>query len=203
MDYCFPDYRYEVDASYINLFTILYYHELQHKPQEPLFEGRDRLILTRGKYISNLFAVLADVEYFGWNTAEQVLAYVNRNNHSLLTDIPGIYSITDSPELAVTLANGLALRGKSVNAEFRIYVVLEEMNDPVFYETLFSTSSFGLDNVTAILKIADDAYKGGVVHNWFALGWHIEEVDYQDTDTIFNAFSRASRIKEKPTVLIG
>lgn len=203
MDYCFPDYRSELDISYINIFTILYYHELQHKPREPLFEGRDRLILTRGKAVANLVAVLAEVDYFGWNSALQVLSFIKENENPLLTDVPGTHSITSQAGLAVTIANGLALQAKSVRAEFSIYVVLENGNDPAFYETLYSTSCYKLDNVVAILKLPEGIERGPVLHNWFALGWHIEEVDFQDIDTIFGGFSRASRTKEKPTVLIG
>jgi transketolase len=202
MAYCFPDLKDEVDVSSINLFTLLFYHELHHIAHDPRWEGRDRLIIHKGDFIANLFAVLAEIEYYGWNEARQVLSHL-KQGHSLLMDIPGIQAITDDPSLAMTLTNGIALWGKTSQSDFKIYTVLEHVQEQQFLENIYSTSSFKLDNVIAILRTGRMQGTGDIVHAWFTLGWHIEEVDLNNMDSICAGFSSASRMRGKPTVLIG
>ncbi len=203
MEYCFPDYREHIDQAYLNLFTLLYYHELQHKPQEPFWEGRDRLIATRGEFISNLFAVLAETEYFGWNQAPHIISSIMKKEYTLSLTIPGVHVVADTADLAMTMANGLALWGKTSQFDCKVYVVMESINGPRFLETIYSTSSFKLDNVVTILKKNKEQSRTHILHNWFTLGWHIEEVDFCDMESIFTAFSGASKTRTRPTVLIG
>jgi transketolase len=203
MEYCFPDSRDCIEPSYLNLFTLLYYHELQHRPQEPFWEGRDRLIATRGSYISNLFAVLAEIEYFGWNQAPHIISSILRKEYTLSLTIPGVHLVTDTADLAMTLANGVALWGKTSQFDCKVYVAMESTNGPRFLETIYSTSSFKLDNVTAILRLGKDQSRAHIIHNWFTLGWHIEEVNFDNMESIFIAFSGASKTRGRPTVLIG
>jgi transketolase len=202
MAYCFPDLKDEVNESSINLFTLLFYHELHHNAHNSHCEGRDRLIVQRGDFTANLFAVLAEIEYYGWNEARQVLAHL-KQGCPLLMDIPGIQAITDSPSLAMTLTNGIAIWGKTSQSDFKVYTVLEHAQEQQFLENIYSTSSFSLDNVIAILRTGTMQVKGDVIHAWFTLGWHIEEVDFGDMDSIFAGFSSASRTRGKPSVLIG
>lgn len=203
MEYCCPEYKGKMDTSYINLFTLLYYHELHHKPEKPEWEGRDHLLVTKGNVIVNLFPVLAETEYLGWKRLPYMIADLSENQNVKVNDIPGVESISENPELAMTFANGIALCGKALRSDSRVYVVIENVNDPRFFELIFSTSSFRLDNVVAIVKVDKEQYTGDIIHKWFTLGWHIEEVNFESLISIFSAFTKASRTRGKPTVLIG
>jgi transketolase len=203
MAYCFPDYSEKIDIADINLFTALYYHELRHKPQEPQWEGRDRFIISGCGHCVHLLAVLAEIEYFGWNSAYQMVSRVEGDSSSLIVDIPGIHMVADSPFYAMMSVNGTALWSRTSQADFRVYAMLDSQNDPHFMEMIYSTARYTLDNVVSILRLVPGMSRGNVVHQWFTLGWHIEEVDYNDMESLFAAFSGASRTRGKPSVLIG
>ncbi|MDQ7822473.1 MAG: hypothetical protein RDV48_06725 [Candidatus Eremiobacteraeota bacterium] len=203
MEYCFPDYRRLADSGSINLFTLLYYHELQHRPFDSRWEGRDRVVTTKGPQTASQCAVLAEMEYFGWNQANTLLSRIYGGDQNLIVDTPGADIIASSPDMAMTIANGIALWARTIQAEFKVYAVLDSLSEARFLEIIYSTALAQLQNIVTVLRIPQGHYRGDIIHNWFTLGWHIEEADFQDMESIFHAFSGASKMRGKPTVLIG
>ncbi|MEL1133617.1 transketolase [Desulfitobacterium sp. THU1] len=201
--------------SAADILTVLYYHEMNVKPEDPQWAERDRFVLAKGHAAPVLYAALAEKGYFpkeemmGLRQTGRIL-----QGHPDMKKVPGVDMSTGSLGQGLSAANGMALAGKLDKKDFRVYVVLGdgEMAEGQVWEAAMAAAHYKLDNVTAILDyngLQIDGTTDSVMSSdpltdkWQAFGWHVLEVDGNDIEELLAALAEAKKVKGKPTILIA
>jgi transketolase len=202
----FSDHIKDIDFSYINLFTVLLFSEMHHDPQNPGWAGRDRLVISNLKAIPSLFAVFAQIGYINWKEFHDLVLKLPRlfsNPNLALVNYPGVDFMTDSAYYGMMQSLGYALSGRYNRQEFRVYHVLPDKRSTGVQGALISAASAKLTNFTSVIPFLDLQKKSAAAHFWFSMGWHIEEVKFEELSSIFEGFARISRSREKPQAMLG
>lgn len=201
--------------SAADFLSVLYFHEMNVKPEEPRWADRDRFILAKGHAAPVLYAALAEKGFF---PKEELLGLRQTGRmlqgHPDMKKIPGVDMSTGSLGQGLSVANGMALAGKLDKKDYRVYVVLGdgEMAEGQVWEAAMAAAHYKLDNVTAILDfngLQIDGTTESVMSSsplpekWRAFGWHVIEVDGHDIEGLLAAFAEAKGTKGKPTILIA
>jgi len=195
----------KINRRMLNILTALFFHEMRHESTDPEWLGRDRLLISGAEWIEPLFLILSEAGYIPWGKYDSILSQKKSllKPDVLLYGIPGVEAIAHSPDFIFTLANGLALNGKTARLDYRVYFITEAIIDCLIQELAHCSSFFKMDNLTAIGWGLQENKRVDTIHQWFSLGWHIEEVDFDDLDSILQGFSSISRIRGKPSVALG
>ncbi|AGA70789.1 transketolase, beta subunit [Desulfitobacterium dichloroeliminans LMG P-21439] len=201
--------------SAADILTVLYYHEMNVKPEDPQWAERDRFVLAKGHAAPVLYAALAEKGYF---PKEEILGLRQTGRilqgHPDMKKVPGVDMSTGSLGQGLSAANGMALAGKLDKKDFRVYVVLGdgEMAEGQVWEAAMAAAHYKLDNVTAILDYNGLQIDGTtecvmcsdpLTDKWRAFGWHVIEVNGNDMVELLSALAEAKKIKGKPTILIA
>jgi len=138
-----------------DLFSVLYFSELNHKPDKPDWEDRDRLILSIGHAAPILYAALARSGYFPVDELLTLRKLGSRlqghpgKHHGL----PGIEISTGSLGQGLSAAVGMALCGKLDQKDYKVYCVLGdgECQEGQIWEAMMSAAHYNLDNLVVIV----------------------------------------------------
>ena len=201
--------------SAVEIVSTLYFRVLRHKPQDPQWTDRDRFILSKGHAAPLLYAVLAECGYFPvaeLATLRQLDSRLQGHTDRNLT--PGVEMSAGALGQGLSFAIGVALAGRLNAQSYRVYVLLGdgECNEGQIWEAAMAAAHFKVDNLTAIVdrnRLQLDGWCCDVMDSepfaqkWWAFGWQVIEVDGHDFTQLGRAFTRAKKIKGKPTVIIA
>jgi transketolase len=201
--------------SLIDIISALYHGKLRHRPDEPTWEGRDRLVLSKGHGVPAQYAVMADLGYF----AREQLWTLRKlgsplQGHPCRHWLPGIDCSTGSLGQGLSVAQGMALAARLDDAKHRVYCVMGdgETQEGQVWEGAMSAVKYGVDNLTVILdynKGQIDGYTKDVMDleplgdKWRAFGWHVLTIDGHDYTEILRALDEAEQVKGRPTYIIA
>ncbi len=201
--------------SAIDLVSTLYHYKLRHKPAEPRWPDRDRLVLSKGHGVPAQYVVLSDLGYF---PREQLWTLRKLGSplqgHPCKHWLPGIDTSTGSLGQGLSVAQGMALAARLDGGRFRVYCVMGdgETQEGQVWEGALSAVKFGVDNLTVILdynKAQIDGYTRDVMDlepladKWRAFGWHVISIDGHDYGQIMDALDEAEKVKGRPTYIIA
>ena len=200
--------------SLVEILVALYYYKMKHDPKNPGWQGRDRLLLSKGHGCPALYAVLADCGYF---PREKLWGL--RKLGSLLQGHPqrglqGIEISSGSLGQGLSIANGMALANRMDKVNSKIYCIMGdgESNEGQIWEAAMTAGHYGLSNVCGIVdynKLQIDGFCCDVkglepyAEKWKSFGWHTLEIDGHDLTALMNALDEADSVKGKPQVLIA
>ena len=201
--------------SAVEIVSTLYFRVLKHKPKDPQWTDRDRFILSKGHAAPLLYTVLAECGYFPvaeLATLRQLDSRLQGHTDRNLT--PGVEMSAGALGQGLSFAVGVALAGRLNAQSYRVYVLLGdgECNEGQIWEAAMAAAHFKVDNLTAIVdrnRLQLDGWCCDVMNSepfaqkWRAFGWQVIEVDGHDFTQLGRAFSRAKKIKGKPTVIIA
>lgn len=203
--------------SVAEIMAVLYARVLNVRPGEPLWEGRDRLILSKGHAGAAVYAALAERGFFP--VEELATHYANGSRlsgHVSHKGVPGVDFSTGSLGHGLAVAAGMALGAKKDGASWRVYAVLGdgECDEGAVWEAALQAHQFQLDNLIAVvdhnhMQSLDDCEKTLALEpfadKWRAFGWHTMVVDGHDTLALEAAFdaARANRGSGKPSVILA
>ena len=201
--------------SAVEIVSSLYFRVLRHKPKDPQWTDRDRFILSKGHAAPLLYTVLAECGYFPvaeLATLRQLDSRLQGHTDRNLT--PGVEMSAGALGQGLSFAIGVALAGRLNAQSYRVYVLLGdgECNEGQIWEAAMAAAHFKVDNLTAIVdrnRLQLDGWCCDVMNSepfaqkWRAFGWQVIEVDGHDFTQLGRAFSRAKKIKGKPTVIIA
>jgi transketolase len=201
--------------SAADMIAALYFHKLRLRPEEPLWEGRDRFILSKGHCIPIVYAAMARRGFF----PEEDLKTLRKvgsplQGHPDRTRLPGIEASTGSLGQGLSIAVGMALAGKLDDASWRVYCMLGdgEIQAGQIWEAAMFAPRHGLDNLCAILdqnqvqqtaKVADILDEEPLVAKWRAFDWHVREIDGHDMPQILDALEEAEQVTGRPTLIVS
>ncbi|MDH7482302.1 MAG: transketolase [Armatimonadota bacterium] len=201
--------------SIIDFVTVLYFHTLNHKPEDPYWEGRDRVFWSTGHKAPALYVALARAGYFPIEEAMRLRQLGSPfQGHPNMLELCGVEISSGSLGQGLGVAVGAALAAKLNGQSHRIYCIMGdgEQQEGSIWEAAMSASQFKLDNLCGILdknKLQIDGWTKDVMNiepiadKYRAFGWHVIEIDGHDIAQIATAFEEAKTIKGKPTIVIG
>jgi transketolase len=201
--------------SATDLVTALYFNVMNHDPKNPLWEDRDRFILSKGHACPVLYSCMARTGYFPLEELKTLRKIDSRiQGHPEVRKLPGIEASTGSLGQGLSIGIGLALGAKQQGKNYRTYVLMGdgEINEGQVWESALYCGHKGVDNLVAIIDCNKQQLDGWVKDimpldplndKWKSFGWEVIEIDGHDMNQILDAFQKAETIKGKPTVIIA
>ena len=200
--------------SAADLFTYLYFQELNVDPANPKWEDRDRFVLSKGHTAPGLYAALAHRGFFpveDLTTLRHIDSYLQ--GHPNMNSVPGVDMSTGSLGQGISCAVGMALGLKHQGKSARVYTLLGdgEIQEGQVWEACMAASHYKLDNLVVIvdnngLQIDGDVAKVmspyPIADKLEAFGFHTIAIDGHDFDQMEQAFAEAKTVKGKPTAIV-
>lgn len=201
--------------SAADLFTYLYFHEMQIDPKNPQMPDRDRFVLSKGHGCPALYATLAERGFFPREELES-LRHIGAllQGHPDMKLTPGIDMSSGSLGQGVSAACGIALAGKMDHKTYRVYTMLGdgELEEGQVWEAAMFASHHNLDNLCAIVdynglqidgKVEEVAGLSPLDQKFEAFGFDVQWIDGHDFDAMEQAFAHARSVKGKPSCIIA
>ena len=201
--------------SAADLFTYLYFEELNVDPKDPKKADRDRFVLSKGHTAPGLYAALAEKGFFPKEdliTLRHTGSYLQ--GHPDMKCIPGVDMSSGSLGQGVSAAVGMAIAAKISGDDYRVYTLLGdgEIQEGQVWEAAMLASHHKLDNLLVIvdnnnLQIDCEITKVNspypIDKKFEAFNFHVINIDGNDFDQIDAAFKEAKSVKGRPTVIIA
>jgi transketolase len=199
-----------------DVFTALYFGWLRYDPQNPGWEGRDRLILSIGHVAPVLYATLAHAGYF--DPAELMtlrkLGSRLQGHPGREHGLPGLELSAGSLGQGLSVAVGLALAGKIDATPWRVVSICGdgELQEGSVWEAAMSAAHHKLDNLVVLVDrnmLQIDGSTSEVMEieplarKWEAFGWHVANCDGHSHAAIISALDAAMQAAGKPSVIIA
>lgn len=201
--------------SAADIYTYLYFEEMNIDPKDPKKADRDRFVLSKGHTAPGLYSTLAHRGYFpveDLTTLRKLGSYLQ--GHPCIQHVPGVDMSTGSLGQGISAAVGMALGAKMQNKDFRVYTLLGdgECEEGQVWEACMFAGHRKLDNFCAILdynglqidgKLEDVCSAEPFEDKFKAFRFHVINIDAHDFDQIRAAFKEARETKGQPTVIIA
>ena len=202
--------------SAADLFTYLYFEEMNIDPKNPKKQDRDRFVLSKGHTAPGLYSTLAQRGYFpteDLKTLRKVGSYLQ--GHPDMKHIPGIDMSSGSLGQGISAAVGMALSAKISNESYHVYTLLGdgEIQEGQVWEAAMFAGANHLDNLTVIVDNNGLQIDGSVeeVCSPYPIDKKFEAFNFyticledgNDFDQIRAAFEEAKTVKGKPVAIIA
>ncbi len=200
--------------SAADIFTYLYFEEMNVDPKNPKWEDRDRFVLSKGHTAPGLYAALALKGFFPVEdliTLRKLGSYLQ--GHPSMQYTPGIDMSTGSLGQGISAAVGMAMAAKMDGKEYRTYTLLGdgEIQEGQVWEAAMFAGYRNLDNLCVIVDNNNLQIDGAIdtvcspypIDKKFeAFNFHVINIDGNDFDQIDAAFKEAKATKGQPTAII-
>ena len=201
--------------SAAELFTYLYFEEMNIDPADPKNPERDRFVLSKGHTAPGLYAALANRGYFPVEdlvTLRHLGSYLQ--GHPCMTHTPGVDMSSGSLGQGISAAAGMALSAKLRGKQYRVYTLLGdgEIQEGQVWEAAMFAGAKKLDNLVVIVdnnglqidgRIEDVNNPYPIDKKFEAFNFHVIDVaDGNDFDQLDAAFKEARQFKGMPTAII-
>ena len=201
--------------SAADIYTYLFFEEMNIDPADPKKADRDRFVLSKGHTAPGYYATLAERGFFpkeDLTTLRKVGAYLQ--GHPDMRKLAGIEANTGSLGQGVSLAGGLAagLRLEGLDAKVYVAVGDGELAEGQLWEAFMAASNFELDNLRVIIarnglqatgKTMDRFRIGDLEGKMEAFGFEVKVIDGHDMEEIADALDWADTVKKKPVCIIA
>ena len=200
--------------SAADLFTYLYFKELNVDPGNPRWEDRDRFVLSKGHTAPGLYAARALRGFFQEDdllTLRHIGSYLQ--GHPNMNDTPGLDMSTGSLGQGVSAAAGMALAARYQGRTCRVYALLGdgEIQEGQVWEAFMFAHHYKLDNLCVIIdnnglqiddNVADVMSPYPIPDKLRAFGFAVAEIDGHKFDQMEDAFSRARETRGVPFAIV-
>lgn len=201
--------------SAADIFTYLYFEEMNIDPKNPKMKNRDRFVLSKGHTAPGLYSALANRGYFPVEELTTLRKLGSRlQGHPCMQDTPGVDMSSGSLGQGISAAAGMALSAKLDNRDFRVYTLLGdgEIQEGQVWEASMFAGFRKLDNLVVIVDNNGLQIDGPVDQvcspypidkKFEAFNFHVINIDAHDFDQIRAAFKEARETKGMPTAIIA
>ena len=200
--------------SAAEVYTYLYFKEMNIDPANPKWADRDRFVLSKGHTTPGLYSVLANRGFFPVSDLpnfRHIDSYLQ--GHPNMNMVPGVDMSTGSLGQGVSVATGMALGAKKTGKSCRVYSLLGdgEIQEGQVWEACMAAAHYKLDNLCIIIdnnglqidgNIADVMSPYPIVDKLEAFGFKVIAINGHDFDEIENALNVARDTKGKPTAIV-
>ncbi len=198
--------------STVEILATLYDNILRYDVSKPLWEDRDRFILSKGHACLGFYSVLCEKGYFDKND----LNLFEKNDsyllgHPIINKNKGIEFSNGSLGMGLSLGIGVAIAAKKNKKNYKVFVLIGdgECNEGSIWEASMSAAHFKLNNLTAILDNNTLQQTGSnneimsstnLADKWRSFNWDVQEIDGHNISQILSAFKHVS---EKPKLILA
>ena len=201
--------------SAADIYTYLYFEEMNIDPKDPKKADRDRFVLSKGHTAPGYYSTLAHRGFFpveDLTTLRKVGSYLQ--GHPDMKHIPGVDMSSGSLGQGISAAVGMAISAKLSNDDYRVYTLLGdgEIQEGQVWEAAMFAGSRKLDNLVVIVdnnglqidgKIEDVCSPYPIDKKFEAFNFHVINVaDGNDFDQLDAAFKEAREVKGMPVAIV-
>ena len=200
--------------SATEMFTYLYFKEMNVDPADPRKADRDRFVLSKGHTAPGLYSTLAQRGFFpveDLKTLRKIDSYLQ--GHPNMNMVPGVDMSTGSLGQGVSTAVGMALGAKHTGNDCRVYTLLGdgEIQEGQCWEAFMMAAHYDLDNLVVIVdnnglqidgNVADVMSPYPIVDKLLAFGFHVQAINGHDFDAIEKALKSARKVKGQPSAIV-
>ena len=201
--------------SAADIYTYLYFEEMNVDPQNPDNPDRDRFVLSKGHVAPGYYATLAQRGFFPVEdlvTLRHVGSYLQ--GHPCMQHIPGVDMSSGSLGQGISAAVGMAVSAKLTDDDYRVYTLLGdgEIQEGQVWEAAMLAGHRKLDNLVVIVdnnglqidgNIADVNSPYPIDKKFEAFNFHVINIDGHDFEQIAAALKEARETKGQPTAIIA
>jgi transketolase len=200
-----------------DIFASLYFDILKHDPKNPDWEGRDRLLLSNGHTVPVRYATMARAGYYPVEETFTLRQFGSRlQGHPERMRLPGMETTSGPLGSGLSQAAGMAYVMQFIDKkpEQWVYVVMGdgELDEGNIWEAAMFAGKNKLHKIIGIIDRNNIQIDGNTEDimpledlkaKWEAFGWHVQEIDGHNVESIIDACSMARAIVEKPSVIIA
>lgn len=200
-----------------DVFTLLYFHVLHHKPEDPTWPGRDRVILSNGHICPVLYATLAHAGYFPKEELMTLRRFGTRlQGHPHREALPGLETTSGPLGSGLSQAIGMALAERIDNPYSNKYFYCltgdGELDEGQIWEAFMHGGKEQLHNLIVIVDrngIQIDGYTKDVMpleplaEKLEAFNWDVQEVDGHNFEAVNDAIGKAQAVYSQPSVIMA
>ena len=201
--------------SAADIYTYLFFEEMNVDPADPKKADRDRFVLSKGHTAPGYYSTLANRGFFpveDLKTFRNVDSYLS--GHVEMTKVPGVDMSAGSLGQGLSAAIGMALCGKVDKKDYRVYAALGdgEIQEGQIWEAAMAAGNYGLDNLTVFVDNNNLQIDGTIeevmspypIEDKFkAFKWNVLTIDGHDYAQIADAIDKAKETKGAPTVIVA
>lgn len=198
------------------IFAALYFKVLRHKPSDPDWPDRDRLIVSNGHICPIRYAAMARSGYFPLDELLTLRKFGSRlQGHPERTKLPGVETTSGPLGSGLSQAAGIAMAWQMDGEKRRrVYCVTSdgETQEGNYWEGAMFTAKYRLHNLTVIVDRNNIQIDGPTEQimplepfrdKYESFGWHVIEIDGHNIESFIDATGEARAVSEKPTVIIA
>jgi transketolase len=200
--------------SLIEIVRVLYDDILRYRPDDPKWNGRDRMILSKGHGCIALYVLLADK---GFISLEELDTFCRRDSilggHPEAGKVPGVEASTGALGHGLSIGVGMALAARLQKRDSRVIVVMGdgEINEGSVWEAAMCAGKHRLSNLTAVVDYNKIQSAGPtseiqdlepLLDKWRAFNFAPVEVDGHDVQSLRNVFRNMPLAHDRPTAII-
>ena len=201
--------------SAADVFTYLYFEEMNIDPKDPKKADRDRFVLSKGHTAPGYYSALAERGFFpkeDLKTLRHLGSYLQ--GHPDMKHIPGVDMSSGSLGQGISAAVGMALSAKLSNESYRVYTLLGdgEIQEGSVWEAAMFASHHKLDHLIAFVD--NNCWQSGgsidtcsgvqpIAEKWEAFGWFVQQIDGHDYEQILSAIEAAQKNRGRPSMIVA
>ncbi len=201
--------------SIADLVAALYFKVLRVNPADPLWEGRDRFILSKGHACPALYAALARRGFFSPDLLPSLRSLGSiLQGHPVMRKTPGVDSTSGSLGNGISIGLGMTLAARVTGYDYFTYVIAGdgEIQEGIVWEAAMAAAHYKAGRLIAFVD-HNGQQSGGpvrevsglcpVLPKWEAFGWHGQEIDGHDPQAILTAVERAQAEMDHPSCIVA
>lgn len=200
--------------SCVEILIALYEEVLQHKSDDPQWEDRDHLIVSKGHVTPAVYVALSNYGYFSKDELEGFRKFGSILQGHVHTKVPGVEFNTGSLGHGLSVANGLAIGNKLLGKDNKVYCLMGdgEIQEGSVWEAAMHAAHRKLSNVCAIVdynKVQENGPTNEIKNleplsdKWSSFGWEVREVIGHNFSQLRQAFADFKSNKDKPFVILA
>ncbi len=200
--------------SAVEILLSLYAYKLNHKPDDPYWQDRDRLIVSKGHVTPVVYSVLAHAGFFPVEELSTFRQFQSRLQGHVHIKVPGVEFNTGSLGQGLSVANGIGQAAKMRGKGYKVYCLMGdgEIQEGSVWEAAMTGAHYKIDNVCAIVDYNKVQENGPVSEikgleplgdKWASFGWHVEEVVGHNFKQLKEALDKVDTVRGKPSVIIA
>ena len=201
--------------SAADIFTYLYFEEMNIDPENPDKPERDRFVLSKGHCTPALYPILSLRGFFPQEELKLFRSIEGHlSGHAEMRHVKGVDMSTGSLGQGLSAAVGMALAGRLDGRDYRVYALLGdgELAEGQVWEAAMSAAKYKLDNLCAFVdlnglqidgKTADVMPTAPVDKKFEAFNWNVLTVDGHDCAAVADALEQAKAAQGRPTVILA
>lgn len=201
--------------SAADIVTVLFFKEMNIRPDEPRWQERDRFVLSKGHAAPVLYSALAEAGFFPVQDLVTLRRWGSHlQGHPDMRSTPGVDMSTGSLGQGLSAACGMAIAAKIDGADWRVYSILGdgEIEEGQIWEAAMTASHRKLDNLMVFVDsnglqidgpVSEVKSMNNIAQRFTAFGWNVLEIDGHDIRQIIDAIAEAKQVKGRPTCVVA